>query len=97
MNRRVVGWLLCLGAPGVLAGLTLTMFFALANVPSRAPHFVSLGLWAAAAVISAVGGYLASRDEAVRRRVCTAVAGSVFGGGAYLVALATADHLVAWF
>jgi hypothetical protein len=97
VSLRALGWLLCLGGPGALAGVALTMFFALSGVPSRAPHFASLGLWAAAAVASAAGGYLASADDTRWRRAGTTVAGLAFGAGVYLAVLATADHLVDWF
>jgi len=98
MNRRALGWLMCLGAPGVATGLTLTMFYALSGVTSRVPHFISLGLWATAAVISAVGGYLSTAENSPRwRRVCTAAAGCVFGAGAFLLAMVTADGLASWF
>jgi hypothetical protein len=98
VSRRVIGWLLLLGSPGLAAGITLTLFFALPGLLIPSPWRVDLIFWGAASVASALGGYLVP-SAAVREefRLATGLAGLVLGAWVFFVTMATADFLTTSF
>ena len=98
MSRRAIGWLLLLGSPGLAAGVTLTLFFALRGLSVRLPWRVDLALWAAASVASALGGYLIPAATARKEtRFLVGIIGFVFGAGVFVIAMVTADLLSTTF
>ena len=102
MNRRqVVGWLLFLAWPGVMAGTALSAFLALRAVSPMPlwtiPDLVALFCWGVATVGSAVGGQFVSSAEGEKAGSCNvSFAAGVFGATVYGVALGLADYLP-WF
>jgi hypothetical protein len=90
--RRTLGWLLLVAAPGLLAGIVLTLMAFVPSGVSRIPFLLSLVLWGVAAVASAFGGSLLLRAGAgASLRFLVGIAGFLFGAGAYLVAMIAAD------